>query len=281
MDNILGMSDKPEYVQILTWVSNPFSLMPKTHTNSNQNDGPESHYIGHIWPEQNNDTVPNVYATQKVAPHTGIQPLLTSFINAFKTGATSSADMAPIADNSSAAGALWYKPTLLSTSCKEDGDLHHQKADGYSVAEDVSAWAVVVRAADVDSRGFAVHGFSGGEEVGSQDLVGGLNHGNFTLKTGKQCLEVRDRDGGLVAVARGGKEDVSDNCPDGIYNLNPQVLLLSEEEVKGGGCAENDSNAVAGDDSDDDDSFGVRVGLDKVCLAAALFVSLASVTGLF
>ncbi|KAL1640670.1 hypothetical protein SLS58_006684 [Diplodia intermedia] len=227
-----------------------------------------------------------VYANDD-ASHAGIQPLLGSFAAAFKAGAPA-AKMAPV-NNSSVTGALWFKPILARTACADerDGDLHHEKPAGYEVAVDVATWAVVVGEEDAEA-GWTVHGFSAGEELGSGAALGaGLNFGNFTgLREGRQCVEVRDGDGGLIAVAKGGRE-VSADCPDGIYNLNPQVLEL-KEDVDEGGCAEDAKDGSSSDDGDkdgdgdggDDDSWGVRaVAVDRVVVLAALFTSLVSVTG--
>lgn len=257
--NILNMTTKPAFAQILTW-----------------NDGPESHYVGTIWPEQNNDTVPTAYASQSAAPHNAIQPLLTSFISAFKDD-LGAADMQPPKD-STAVGALWYKPILGSTVCKNEssGDLHDAKPDGYSVAADVSAWAVVV--ADGDD-GFKLHGYSGGEQVGEVALTAGLNLGNFSaLREGQQCMEVRNGKGDLVLVATGGR-DVTTDCPDGIYNLNPQILGLGDD-VSQGGCAGGDEETSGGDGGDGKESWGVpaRV-LDRWGLVVAVVVSVVWVGG--
>ncbi|KAK8076142.1 hypothetical protein PG994_003414 [Apiospora phragmitis] len=52
MENILAMSPRPNYVQFQTW-----------------NDGPESHYIGDIWPEQNHDYQPWKYINPERYDH--------------------------------------------------------------------------------------------------------------------------------------------------------------------------------------------------------------------
>ncbi|KAH7046817.1 glycosyl hydrolase family 71-domain-containing protein [Macrophomina phaseolina] len=259
--NILNMTTKPAFAQLLTW-----------------NDGPESHYIGTIWPEQNNDTIPSVYASQSAASHTGIQSVLTSFIDAYKKDLASS-DMQPQEDKQ-AVGALWYKPILSNTVCANEtsGELHDAKPDGYEVAADVSAWAVVV-AADAEADDLTLRGYSGGEKLGEVALVPGLNFGNFsTLKEGKQCMEVRNGQGRLVLVASGGR-DVTSDCPDGIFNLNPQILELGED-VSQGGCTggDDDGDASGSGDGDGEESWGVRgTMLDKWRLVAALIVSSAVV----
>lgn len=271
MSNILDMDDRPDFTQILTWVRHiPNCLSAKSTDFFPQNDGPESHYIGNIWPEQDNTTEMRRYANDD-APHKAIQPILSSFITAFKSGA-SSQEMAP-PGNARAAGSLWFKPILANTSCPQDNDLHSGKPDGYEVAVDVSSWAVVVS----DNGGnMTLHGFSDGEEIGSADLVAGLNFGNFSaMREGPQCMEVRSEHGGLVAVAKGGRNVTSD-CPDGIYNLNPQILqLVSDDSV--GGCASSKSSSS--DDDDDDSGSVLAVMLDRYVFWTALLASLASVTG--
>ncbi|KAF4543416.1 Glycoside hydrolase family 71 [Lasiodiplodia theobromae] len=261
IQNILNMPEQPEFTQILTW-----------------NDGPESHYMGNIWPEQDNTTQMRVYAND-ASSHTGIQPLLASFTAAFKSGLTAD-KMAPFGTNANATGALWFKPILADTSCpdEDDGDLHNEKPSGYEVAVDVSTWAVVV---GEGKDGWTVQGYSGGETLGDKvELVQGLNYGNFSgMREGKQCVEVRDKEGTLVAVAKGGRE-VSKDCPDGIYNLNPQVLELSEN-VGDGGCVDEEDDGDDDDDGkDDDDSWGVRaVEVNGAVMLIALLASLVSVMG--
>lgn len=234
--------------------------------------------MGNIWPEQDNTTQMRVYAND-ASSHTGIQPLLASFTAAFKSGLTSD-KMAPFGTNANATGALWFKPILADTSCadEDDGDLHNEKPSGYEVAVDVSTWAVVV---GEGSDGWTVQGYSGGETLGGKvELVQGLNYGNFSgMREGKQCVEVRDKEGSLVAVAKGGRE-VSKDCPDGIYNLNPQVLELSEN-VGDGGCVDEEDDGDNDDDGkDDDDSWGVRaVEVNGAVVLAALLASLVSVMG--
>lgn len=43
MENILNMGTQPDWIVVQTW-----------------NDGPESHYIGNLWPEQNTDSQPGL-----------------------------------------------------------------------------------------------------------------------------------------------------------------------------------------------------------------------------
>jgi glucan endo-1,3-alpha-glucosidase len=72
MSNILTMSPGPDFIQVQTW-----------------NDGPESHNFGNLWPEQNTDTQPAYY----MESHTAWQPLLSSFIAAWKNGGSATSMM--------------------------------------------------------------------------------------------------------------------------------------------------------------------------------------------
>ncbi|CZR58032.1 uncharacterized protein PAC_07922 [Phialocephala subalpina] len=68
MSNILSVtSPSLEYAQILTWIR-------------------QSHYIGNLWLEQNNDTGPYNYANQEIRPHAGLGDLISSFAAAFRNG---------------------------------------------------------------------------------------------------------------------------------------------------------------------------------------------------
>ncbi|KAK0638185.1 Glucan endo-1 [Lasiodiplodia hormozganensis] len=209
MKNILNMNPQPEYVEILTW-----------------NDGPEGHYIGNLWPEQNGDAQPAAYANSR-AQHWSIQPLLASFIRAYKAGQGPAAMRPPsLQPARPVVGAIWYKPINSQTNCP-GGDQYAQKPLGYDAAKDVVAWAVVVGTGS-DVAGWKVRFYSGGKLVGgTTNLVAGLNSGvSQALNTGSQRMEVLNKEGKVVMRAAGGR-CVTNNCPDKIYNLNPQVVGLT------------------------------------------------------
>ncbi|KAL0265037.1 hypothetical protein SLS55_000994 [Diplodia seriata] len=213
MKNILEMSPAPEYAEVITW-----------------NDGPESHYIGNLWPEQNTDSDPARYATTALAPHSGWQHLIGSFAAAFRANASSATALRPFGDET-VTGALWYKTILQSTTCPREGEGGvYAKPDGWNNGEDVLNWAVVV---GDDGEGWKANLISDGEQIGSVELAAGLNYGKVEgLKAGFQRLEVVDKDGGAVRVAAGGR-CVSTGCPDCIYNMNPQVVGFSDNEDDG------------------------------------------------
>ncbi|KAB2575988.1 Glucan endo-alpha-glucosidase Agn1 [Lasiodiplodia theobromae] len=214
MKNILKMNPAPEYAQVITW-----------------NDGPESHYIGNLWPEQNTDVDPARYATTSLAPHDGWQPLIGSFAAAFRANASSASAMRPFGSAETVTGALWYKTILQSTTCPLEGNGGvYAKPDGFDKGEDVLNWAVVV---GEDAEGWKANLISDGEQIGSVELVAGLNYGKAEgVKAGFQRLEVVDADGKTVRVAAGGR-CVSTGCPDCIYNMNPQVVGFSDNESDG------------------------------------------------
>ncbi|EKG13545.1 Glycoside hydrolase family 71 [Macrophomina phaseolina MS6] len=208
MTSILAMSPPPDYVELLTW-----------------NDGPESHYVGSLWPEQNGDREPAAYANG-AAPHTALQPLLASFIAAYKAGRGPAAMRPPqLTPARPVVGAIWYKPVSSQTLCPGAGP-SAQEPLGYGAARDVVAYGVVVGAGS-DVAGWKLRMWSGGVQVGAAvPLVPGLNSGVFgALNPGGQRLEVLNKENRVVMRAAGGR-CVTKTCPDGIYNLNPQVVGL-------------------------------------------------------
>ncbi|KAE9964512.1 hypothetical protein BLS_008270 [Venturia inaequalis] len=126
MAGILGMSPSPDFVEIITW-----------------NDGPESHYIGTIWPEPNDNKQAAVYTPPGLAaPHTAWQPLITSFINAFKSNLSATA-MTPATGD--AVGALWYKPIMQNTKCANESlGGFYAKPAGFNKTTDQLNWAIVL-----------------------------------------------------------------------------------------------------------------------------------------
>lgn len=124
------------------------------------------------------------------------------------------------------AGAFWYKTIMQNTICANESlGGYNAKPAGYNKSTDQLNWAIVL---PPGAEGYAVRLYSGGSTVlQEQALVGGFNF-NATdggLKTGEQRMELV-LDGEVVQTAEGGRL-VTDNCPDGIYNMNPQVVGLT------------------------------------------------------
>lgn len=196
MNNILSMASQLEFVEIITW-----------------NDGPESHYIGNVWPEGSDSSV--MYCSpQADFPHTAWQPLVESFIKAYKNGGS----MAP-PSGATAIGSMWYKTILQDADCSGA-----TQPDGWSTGTDSLTWAIVLPSG---SSGMTVRLTSNGNVISTVSVNPGLNYGSPTgVQAGAQMLELLNSGGSVVMTATNG-QCVSSGCPAGIYNMNYQVVGLS------------------------------------------------------
>ncbi|KAJ6474433.1 glycoside hydrolase [Mycena vitilis] len=195
MSNILSMS--PDYVTVLTW-----------------NDGPESHYFGSIWPEQNTDAEPAryVFAGDEWS-HAAWRPLIASFADAYKAGRGISS-MTPLGSSENVIGAMWYATILKSSQCSG------APPGGLELATDELHWALVLKAGK-DTSNYRLYLISGGTTVLVTDFKDGLNSGTTPLSPGAQRLELYDASS-LIYEAQGGG-DVHSDCPGGIFNMNDVV----------------------------------------------------------
>lgn len=211
MINILQMDPQPDFVQFQTW-----------------NDGPEAHYIGTLWPEQNTDHDPNMYANQDQWDHTGWQSLLASFIKAYKSGSSTTA-MAP-ADGSDIAGAMWYRTELTDVECPFDGKAaFYSKPDGFDDTVNYLYWSIILN----PSLGSGYTAVVSGKEEHTAHLSPGINYGYGAgdIVAGEQIIKVKDPNGNVVYTATGGM-CVSDGCPNYIYNGNYQVVPFKKGDAK-------------------------------------------------
>ncbi|KAI8624002.1 glycoside hydrolase family 71 protein [Xylariaceae sp. FL1651] len=198
MNQILELS--PEFTEVITW-----------------NDAGESHYIGPCWPEGLNAEILQ-YGNSDANPHSGWQPLISSFIAAFKAGAPDTSAMVP-AGGASFAGALWYHGVLKS--CLGNGSDGTPRGSG--AALDTVVYAVVLPAG---SQGFQVRVSSGGQTLATQAVTAGLNANSIAgLRAGAQLLELLDAGGNVVASAAS-KVDVGDQPTDGFCDFNYYVVGL-------------------------------------------------------
>ena len=214
MNNILGSASHFDFVEIITWViSSPQPVSLTQQLTDNQNDGPESHYIGNVWPEGSDSSV-KYCAPQSSFPHTAWQPLVTSFINAYKSGG----GMAP-PNGATAVGSMWYKTILQSSSCSGA-----TLPDGWSTGTDSLTWAVVLPS---NAYGMKVRLTSNGHVISTVNVNPGLNFGSPAgVRAGTQLLQLLNAAGTVVMTATGGA-CVSAGCPLGLYNMNYQVVGLS------------------------------------------------------
>ncbi|OTA90693.1 glycoside hydrolase family 71 protein [Hypoxylon sp. CO27-5] len=193
MEQILSLS--PEFTEVITW-----------------NDAGESHYIGPCWAEGLTDEILQ-YGNSDTAPHDGWQPLIASFIDAFKAGATNVGSMKP--RSGSFAGAMWYRGVLNSCS----GD----KPRGSGAAVDAVNYAVVLPSG---SSGYSIRVTSGGQVLATQPVSAGLSYNSVAgLRTGAQKIELLNGSGQVVASANS-NVDVSNTPTNGFCNYNYYVAGL-------------------------------------------------------
>ena len=195
-------------------------------------DGPESHYIGNIWPESNGDPQPAPYANQTHSPHTAWQPLITSFIRAWKAGGLASSMPPP--SGVPAVGAIWYKTILQNTTCSKDGqDMYWEKPEGFETGTDSLNWAVILPAGSSDLR---IQAISGNVVLSTVEAGPGLNFNSPNgEQAGEQRLELLDAGGNIVMSTTGGR-CVEADSPDGMYNMNYHVVGLTQGNGTGNGC---------------------------------------------
>ena len=91
------LSMQPDFIELQTW-----------------NDAGESHYMGNSWPEPISGTA--IVAYTEDYDHTGYWQLLPAFIEAYKSGATTTSTMYPT-NGAIAQGTFWHH-TLLAPGVK-------------------------------------------------------------------------------------------------------------------------------------------------------------------
>ncbi|KAJ7489019.1 glycosyl hydrolase family 71-domain-containing protein [Mycena latifolia] len=194
MANIIGMTTKPDFVTVITW-----------------NDGPESHYVGNVWPEQNTDSDPARYVTAGTRwDHGGWRSLIKSFTTAYLNGGSS---MLP-SSTTAVEGAMWYRGVMQSSVCPSGS-----YPDGWEAGTDQVNWAIVV---GTSLSNIVVHVTSGSVTTIYTAVGSGLHYGVAAKHPGQQLLEVYSGTT-KIAVAQGGR-CVSSLCPDGIFNMNDIVV---------------------------------------------------------
>ncbi|KAB5575260.1 glycoside hydrolase [Coniochaeta sp. 2T2.1] len=193
MTELLSLA--PDFAEIITW-----------------NDAGESHYIGNIWPEgQPSDIL--AYANNDDWPHSAWQPVIKSWIAAYKAGGDASSMSPP--SGSAAVGAMWYRTIPKDAACGGGA-----KPDNWQSAADAVNYAVVVASG---SAGSTIRVTSGGTVIRESTAVAGLNYGSATgLKLGAQKVELVSGDS-VVLAANSLKNVVSD---DPACNFNYQVAPL-------------------------------------------------------
>jgi len=127
-------------------------------------------------------------------------------------------------------GAIWYRTILVSSQCPNDdggsSGTQYEKPDGFDSAHDEITFAVLL---PQGATGYKLNIYSNWNVV---EWNYGLNQGlNFAtvsvLYAGDQWADVVDGNGNVVYRATGGMA-VSGDCPDGIYNMNYQVVPFAQ-----------------------------------------------------
>lgn len=123
-------------------------------------------------------------------------------------------------------GAMWYKTILQNASCPNNAaGLYGEQPRDFDTGIDALNWAVVLPA---KSKATTVSGISNGVALQSNTTVlqPGFNFGAIQgVQAGMQTLKIIDAKGKVVMSATNGTV-VSTGCPDGIYNMNYQVIGL-------------------------------------------------------
>ncbi|KAK2773607.1 glucan endo-alpha-glucosidase agn1 [Colletotrichum kahawae] len=210
MEGILDQMDQADFVQYLTW-----------------NDGPESHYIAELWPEQNSDAQPWLYMNQKMFDHTALQPLIASFNHAFKSR-TESSSMTP-QNGAVAVGAMWHRPMTDDAVCNPVVETIYTSrpsgSDDY-YSRNMAYWSVVLKSGLPSGYKISTQA---GEKEHMQVLTSGLNYGNGAgnIQAGIQTMKILDPSGKTIMSARS-KRCVFSGCPQGIYNMNYLVTAFED-----------------------------------------------------
>jgi hypothetical protein len=162
---------QPDLLQFQTW-----------------NDAGESHYMGNLWPEPMS-TSKAIQGLVQDRPHKAYWNVMRPFIQAWKSGATSTANMVP--DNGKPVqGTFWHHTLTVDAKC---GTTDVPKSpDIKTAAEDaVSGILLVVKGKTNLVAVVNVNGL----KLNSQNLNEGYNSFKFTgpnFKPGKVQLEVWD-----------------------------------------------------------------------------------------
>ncbi len=134
--------------------------------------------------------------------------------------------MAP-PSGTTAVGLMWYKTISQNETCSST------QPTGWDEGTDSLNWAIVLAAG---SSGMQIKAISNGAVLETVGVNPGLNFGSpHGLQYGAQMLQLVDS-GGNVVMSTGQGACVSSDCPDGIYNMNLQVVGLVEGNQGDVGC---------------------------------------------
>jgi glucan endo-1,3-alpha-glucosidase len=195
LDQALAL--QPDIIQLQSW-----------------NDAGESHYMGNLWPEPLNE---RTKALTDSYPHRAYGEVLKSFVQAWKKGEKSTANMFPT-NGKSVQGVFWHHALTIDATCP--GDAVNKSSNIMEIAEDAVTGIVLVASG---KNGLVAVVNVGGKELGKMDLVPGFNRFKFTgMGTGK--VDVQVWEGDLMVVGGYGALEVQRQAA--ICNYNFQVVGL-------------------------------------------------------
>jgi glucan endo-1,3-alpha-glucosidase len=183
---------QPDIIQLQSW-----------------NDAGEGHYMGNLWPEPLDD---RTKLMTDAYPHQGYWEILPAFIQAWKRGDRTTANMFPT-NGKAVQGAFWHHTLTVAGTCPSD---KVKKAnDITNIAEDAVSGVVLVPRGKTNLVSVVN---VGGKKLNQTNLRPGYNTFKYTgMGTGKVQLEVWDES---TMVGRGeGKIAVTKSAAECNYNF--------------------------------------------------------------
>ena len=150
------------------------------------NDAGESHYMGNLWDEPMTGS-PNIQALVKDRDHKGYWQVIPAFIQAWKRGDKTTANMVPT-NGRDIQGVFWHHTLTVDAVCASDP--LSKSADIETAAENAVSGVVLVKKG---KKNLVAVVNVGSKELGKQTLVEGYNKFKFSgMIAGKVQLEVWD-----------------------------------------------------------------------------------------
>ncbi|KAF2478386.1 uncharacterized protein BDR25DRAFT_365626 [Lindgomyces ingoldianus] len=176
------------------------------------NDAGESHYMGNIWDEPMTGSPIHTYVDGY--SHTGYWQILPAFIQAWKRGDTTTANILPT-NGRAMQGAFWHHTLLVNADCGLDTMGKPQEIVN---AEDAVSGVILVARGQSNLVGVVNVGQT---ELGKLNLVEGYNKFKFGgLTAGKVTVEVWD---GSTMIG-GGYAPIEVSSSGSTCNYNFQVV---------------------------------------------------------
>ncbi|KAF2118542.1 glycoside hydrolase [Lophiotrema nucula] len=187
---------QPDMIELQTW-----------------NDAGESHYMGNLWEEPMTNSPIHTYTDGY--NHTGYKEILGAFVQAWKRGDTTTANMVPT-NGKTIQGTFWHHTLTVDADCSSDSLAKPQ--DVINNAEDAVSGVVLVAKG---SAGLVAVVNNGDKELGKLTLNEGYNKVKFTgVGAGKVQLEVWDRS----TMIGGGYAPLEVAASGSVCNYNFQVV---------------------------------------------------------